>query len=62
MPEPDPGKCCSAMRDALAASREDLRRAQSRVLFLEQHIAELADPDGEGIVVFIADERVTADS
>jgi len=62
MPEPDPGKCCSAMRDALAASREDLRRAQSRVLFLEQHIAELADPDGEGIVVFIPDERVTADS
>jgi hypothetical protein len=50
------------MRDALKASREDLRIAKSRVLFLEQHIAELADPDGEGIIVFIPDEAVVADS
>jgi len=50
------------MRDALKASREDLRRAKSRVLFLEQHIAELADPDGEGIIVFIPDEAAVADS
>ena len=42
----------------LEKAQEEIKRKEQRILFLEQHIAELHATDEEGVIVFIPEFEV----